>query len=163
MRPALTAALAGEGAITIAGATPGWAAWLATQLNELVVIVAPDDDHARRLETDVRFLLGGHDPTTLDPIAVLPSIDIEPYAELSPDRDAIVERLATLYRLAVPAMRPRVVLTSAAALLRKTMAPGELASRSRVIKAGDKLALDELAAPLVAMGWSKLPVTDEPT
>ena len=162
MRPALTAALAGEGAITIAGATPGWAAWLATQLNELVVIVAPDDDHARRLETDVRFLLGGHDPTTLDPIAVLPSIDIEPYAELSPDRDAIVERLATLYRLAVPAMRPRVVLTSAAALLRKTMAPGELASRSRVIKAGDKLDRDELAAQLVAMGWSKLPVTDEP-
>ena len=162
MRPALTAALAGEGAITIAGATPGWAAWLATQLNELVVIVAPDDDHARRLETDVRFLLGGHDPTTLDPIAVLPSIDIEPYAELSPDRDAIVERLATLYRLAVPEMRPRVVLTSAQALLRKTMAPGELASRGRVIKAGDKLDRDELAAQLVAMGWSKLPVTDEP-
>ncbi len=167
MRPALTAALASEGVLTIAGSTPGWAAWLATQLGQraddaLVVLVAPDDDHARRLETDVRFLLGGHDPTLLDPVAVLPSIDIEPYAELSPDRDAIVERLATLYRLAVPELRPRVVLTSAAALIRKTLAPAELASRARVIKAGDRIDRDELTAQLVAMGWSKLPVTDEP-
>ncbi len=174
MRPELTKALASDGPLVIAGSTPGWAAWLAAQLAsprrggsepnhaELVVIVAPDDDAARRLETDVRFLIGGHDATALDPIAVLPGIDVEPYAELSPDRDAIVERLATLYRLAVPELRPRVVLTSAAALIRKTMAPAELASRGRVIEVGDRIDRDELAAQLVAMGWSKLPVTDEP-
>jgi len=164
MRPELSAALAKAGPLVIAGSTPGWAAWLAAQLakTELVVIVAPDDDGARRLETDVRFLIGGHDPTGLDPIAVMPSIDIEPYAELSPDRDAIVERLATLYRLAVPELRPRIILTSAAALVRKTMPAAELASRGRVIKVGDTLDRDALATQLIGAGWSRLPVTDEP-
>ncbi len=163
MRTELTTALASAGPLVIAGATPGWAAWLAAQraATELVVIVAPDDDAARRLETDVRFLVGAHDPTTLDPVAMLPGIDVAPYADLSPDRDAIVERLATLYRLAVPALRPRIVLTSATALVRKTLPPGELASRGRTIKVGDTIDRDELAAQLTATGWSKLPVTDE--
>jgi transcription-repair coupling factor (superfamily II helicase) len=164
MRPELSKALTSEGPITIAGSTPGWAAWLAAQLarDELVIVVAPDDDAARRLETDVRFLVGAHDPSGLDPVAVMPGIDVGPYADLSPDRDAIVERLATLYRLAVPALRPKLVLTSAGALLRKTAAPAELAARGRTIKVGDTLDRDELAAQLIASGWSKLPVTDEP-
>src|SRR5438477_11041048 len=104
MRPELEQAL--DGNIVIAGSTPGWSAWLAAQLahRELVIAVAPDDDAARRLETDVRFFWGPHDPTGLDPIAVRPGIDVGPYADLSPDRDAIVERLATLYRVAAPAL-----------------------------------------------------------
>src|SRR5262245_27013772 len=124
MRPELDSVLSGP--VVIGGSTPGWAAWLAVQLSATdapIVIVAPDDDAARRLETDVRFFAGGHDPAGLDPIAVLSGIDVGPYADLSPDRDAIVERLATLYRLSQPALRPRFVLTSAGALVRRTLAP----------------------------------------
>jgi len=155
-----------DGHAVIAGSTPGWQAWLAAQLaarDELVVIVAHDDDAARRLETDLRFFIGATtaDPA-LEPIAVLPGIDVGPYVDLSPDRDAIVERLATLYRLVVPALRPRVLVTSAASLVRKTLPPVELASRGRTIRVGDTLDRDELAAQLIAGGWSKLPVTDEP-
>src|SRR5262249_54132467 len=100
------------GAVIAYGATPAWAAWLAAQLagNELVVVVAPDEQAAHELEDDVAFFLRDHDA-----IAALPGIDVSPYAELSPDRVGIVERVATLYRLTQPALRPRVVVTHAEA------------------------------------------------
>src|SRR5690349_10414800 len=102
-----------------AGLSDAWAAWLASQLvtRELVVVVARDDAHAREIEDDLRLFLGGErDATELDPIASLPAIDASPYADLAPDRGCIVERVATLYRLTQPELRPRIVVTSAEAL-----------------------------------------------
>ncbi len=148
------------------GSTAGWAAWLAAQLAErepLVVVVAPDDKDARALEGDIRFYLSGaHDAAALDPIAALPGIDVSPYAELSPDRACIVERVATLYRLTQPALRPRVIVTSAEALVRKTIAPAELAARGMIVRKGETVDRDALAALLVAGGWARTPVVDEP-
>ncbi len=162
MRPELAQILEGEA--IVAGSTPGWAAWLAVQLakDEPVIITTPDDDYARRLETDLGFLLPHAAATDLPPLAVLPGIDVGPYVELSPDRDAIVERMATLYRLCVPALQPRITITSAPALVRRTLPPAELAARGRTIRRGDTIDRDELAAQLIAAGWSKLPVTEEP-
>ena len=165
MRPELERALADQ-AVIIHGSTPGWSAWLAAQLGdrELVVVVAPDDEAARRIEADVRFFrAASFDPaTTLDEIASLPGIDVSPYADLSPDRACIVERVAALYRLAVPELRPRLVITSAEALARKTVPPAELAARGRTIKKGESIDRDALAAQLVAAGWTRTPVVDEP-
>ncbi len=167
----LEAALATD-AVAIHGATVGWAAWLTAELAErdpLVVVVTPDESTAQLLEADLRMFRGrAHDPTTeLDPIAVLPCIDVPPYAELSPDRAAIVERMAVLYRLASSreldgALRPRIVIASAEALVRKTIAPSELASRGSTLRVGQSIDRDELAAQLVAGGWSRAPVVDEP-
>ncbi|HEY0190322.1 MAG TPA: hypothetical protein VGC42_04320, partial [Kofleriaceae bacterium] len=160
-----------SGQVVIAhGATAGWSAWLAAQLPALgagdgaVVVVAADDQAARRLEADIRFFRGGaHDPAAvLDEIAMLPGIDVSPYADLSPDRGCIVERMATLYRLTRPELRPRIVVTSAEALVRRTMAPGELASRGTTLRKGGTIDRDELAALLVAGGWARTPVVDEP-
>ena len=148
------------------GATAGWAAWLAAQLaarEPLVVVVAPDDKDARTLEADIRFYLGGaRDAAELDDVAALPGIDVSPYAELSPDRACIVERVATLYRLTQPALRPRIVVTSAEALVRRTIAPAELAARGITVATGDTVDRDALAALLVAGGWTRTPVVDEP-
>src|SRR5262249_34408496 len=110
------------GAVLAYGATPGWAAWLAAQRSatEMVALVVADEDAAREIEDDVAFWLGDHDS-----IAYLPGIDVSPYAEVSPDRRAIVERVATLYRLTQPALRPRVLVTWAEALARKTITPRE--------------------------------------
>ncbi len=149
------------------GATGGWAAWLAAQLvatEPVVVIVVADDAAARRLEADVRFFhAGALDPAVaLDDIAVLPAIDVSPYADLSPDRGALVDRVATLYRLAVPALRPRILVASAEALVRRTLPPAELAARGRTVRKGDQVDRDELAAMLVAAGWTRTPVVDEP-
>jgi transcription-repair coupling factor (superfamily II helicase) len=146
------------GPVLAYGATPGWAAWFAAQraTRELVVVIAADDAAARELEDDVRFW--GAD---LD-VATLPGIDVSPYAELSPDRACIVERVATLYRLTQPALRPNVVITSAEALARKTLPPAELAARGITIAKGDPIDRDQLAERLVVAGWSRTPVVDEP-
>jgi len=154
-----------RGAVIAYGATAGWAAWLAAQMaaRELVVVVAADDAAARAIESDVRFFVGGErDATELDPIAPLPGIDVSPYADLSPDRSSIVERIATLYRLTKPELRPRLVITSAEALARRTFAPVELATRGLTIKKGDTIDRDQVAALLVAGGWARTPVVDEP-
>ena len=163
-----------RGAVIAYGATPGWAAWLAAQLARpagpaatqgppVLVVVTADDAAARELEADIRFFVGGErDAAELDPIASLPGIDVSPYADLSPDRSCIVERMATLYRLTQPALRPRIVVTSAEALVRKTPAPDELATRGLTIKQGDTIDRDQVAALLVAGGWARTPVVDEP-
>src|SRR5215470_17488503 len=170
-------ALTADAAVIVHGATAGWSAWLAAQLPELggsggagdrdhdvVVVVAPDDAAARRLEADIRFFRGGAgDPAAaLDDIAALPGIDVSPYADLSPDRSCIVERVATLYRLTQPALRPRIVVSSAEALVRRTLAPGELAARGTTLRTGQTVDRDALAGLLVAGGWARTPVVDEP-
>jgi transcription-repair coupling factor (superfamily II helicase) len=176
----LQRALASGTTVVVHGATAGWSAWLAAQLPEhgseagrggtdgrgdgVVVVVAPDDQAARRLEADIRFFRGAAaDPAAmLDEIVSLPGIDVSPYADLSPDRTCIVERVATLYRLTQPALRPRIVVTSAEALVRRTVAPAELAARGTTLRTGGALDRDELAALLIAGGWARTPVVDEP-
>jgi transcription-repair coupling factor (superfamily II helicase) len=151
------------GAVVAYGATPGWAAWLAAQLTGPVVVVAPGEEAARALEADVRFWVGERaDAAELDPVASLPAIDVSPYAELSPDRACIVERVATLVRLAHPDLAPRVVVTSAHALAQRTVPPVELAARTLTIRKGDTLDREAVLATLVAGGWARTPVVDEP-
>jgi hypothetical protein len=53
-------------------------------------------------------------------------------------------------------------VTSAEALVRRTILPSELAARGTTIKTGDSIDRDELAALLVAGGWTRMPVADEP-
>ncbi len=153
------------GAVIAYGATSGWAAWLAAERSsrELVVVVAADDTAARELEDDIRFWLGAQpDSADLDPLVALPGIDVSPYADLSPDRSCIVERTATLYRLTQPALRPRLVITSAEALARKTMPPAALASRGITVVKGESIDRDAIAKVLTEGGWSRTPVVDEP-
>ncbi len=155
------------GTVVVHGATPGWAAWLGAELTTreaMVVVVAADDAAARRLEADLRFHLGSARGATadLDEIVVLPGIDVSPYAELSPDRACIVERVAALYRLTQPDLAPKLVITSAEALVRRTLPPAALAQRGRTVTVGALVDRDELAALLVSGGWTRTPVVDEP-
>ena len=153
--------------VVVFGAHAGWTAWLAAQLAErepMLVVVAPDDAAARRIALDVAFYRTATRDLAveLDDVAILPSIDVSPYADLSPDRASLVERVATLYRISVPALRPKLVITSAEALARRTIAPAELAARGRTIHKGETIDRDELAALLIAGGWTRTPVVDEP-
>jgi transcription-repair coupling factor (superfamily II helicase) len=164
MFPDLSRAL-DAGAVVAYGATPGWAAWLAAQLaaREQVIVVAADDATARELEEELRFFVAGdRDAAELDPIASLPGIDVSPYAELSPDRACLVERVATLYRLTQPHLSPRIVVTSAESLARRTLPSSELSSRGITIRAGEHVDRDHVTSLLIAGGWSRTPVVDEP-
>src|SRR5262249_14623006 len=69
-----------------------------------LVVVVPDAPRALTPARDIGFWPGGpthtpEDPPAPPPVLPLPAVETSPYAELSPDRRAIMRRLATLFRL----------------------------------------------------------------
>jgi transcription-repair coupling factor (superfamily II helicase) len=87
---------------------------------------------------------------------------VDAYAELAPDRAQLAARLAVLYRLAVGGdLAPRLIVTSAPALLRRVMPPAELRERSLSLTAGATIDRDATAARLVAAGFARTPLVED--
>ena len=150
------------GGPTIAyGMTPPLAAYagaraLSHEDSPPLFAVTPDEASARRLTADLRFFWPG-----ADGVLRIPSIDTSPYAEQSPDRRELYGRMTALYRLA-RGLAPRAVVASAASMIRLVPPPGELAALSRVIRVGDELDRDEAARSLLAAGFARAPVVEDP-
>ncbi len=162
----LRRALAG-GAARATGMAPQFAAYVAAHLLEdndrPLVVVTPDPDSARRFAADLRFFLPPPEEPTRGGVLTLPAIDTSPYADLSPDRPALVRRLAALYRLARGGeLAPRAVVASASALLRRVVPADELLALSQTVRAGDEIDRDATAEALVAAGYERAPVVEDP-
>jgi transcription-repair coupling factor (superfamily II helicase) len=156
-----------RGPVLVHGASPSYVAYLAASLEDAIarvggeaaqrapiIVVAPDDAIARTLENDLTAMGAG-------PVGLPPS-DASPYAELAPDRASLAGRLSVLYRLAVGGpLAPPLVVTSAGALIRKTMPPAELRERSLSLRPGDDVDRDALAARLVDAGFARAPLVED--
>src|SRR5688572_28843387 len=129
------------GQIVAHGAPPAYAGFAIAQLARSgpVIAVVADAARAAALADDVRWY--GDLPAAT--VVVLPGLDASPYAELSVDRALVVDRLAALYRLAT-AEPPRVVIASAAGLVRRTLPRAELAARGLTIARGDTISRERL-------------------
>ncbi|MEZ4368039.1 MAG: TRCF domain-containing protein [Kofleriaceae bacterium] len=150
--------LLGAGPVSAHGATPAWAAMAVARLRgdgPLVVVLA-DDERARTFVDDLAAF-GVAD----DEVALLPAIDVSPYLELSPDARVVAERVTTLARLAA-GCAPPLVVTSALALARRTVPRAELAARTQRFAPGLTIDRDAAVAALVAGGWARVPVVDDP-
>lgn len=119
-------------------------------------VVTPDDEALRAMAEDLRFF--GPELS----IAEVPSIEVSPYMDVLPDQAEVVSRVSTLWRLAAAHEPIAVIVTSAAALTRRTVVASELATRGRILRRKDTIDRDALAAALVAGGWQRTPVVDEP-
>src|SRR5438309_654358 len=67
-----------------------------------LVLVARDGASAQALTRDLQFFLpdaAGDDPARPPRVMVLPELETSPWADTSPDRRAILRRMATLFRL----------------------------------------------------------------
>ena len=133
-----------------------------------VVVVTPDEAGARDIAQDLSFFLAPDARASDDPLAPpaalhVPAIDTSPYAELSPDRLALVARMAGLVRMARggPLLGPAVVL-SAAALLRRTMPREALLARTAVLRKDADLDRDHTAHALLAAGYTRVPIVADP-
>ena len=146
------------GPVIAHGAPPAYAGFAIAGLAARgpVVAVVADDAAARALAGDVRWYAAWTEADVL----VLPGLDASPYAELSLDRAVLIDRLAALYRLATAA--PRVVIASAAGLVRRTLPRDELARRGLVVRTGEPVSRDRLIDVLVAGGWDRVPMVDDP-
>ncbi|MBI4512116.1 MAG: transcription-repair coupling factor [Deltaproteobacteria bacterium] len=138
-----------------------------------LVVVVPDETQAEGLVRDVRFFLGsshpvtesgeahGDDPTTPPRVLHLPSGHASPYAELSPDRRAIMRRLATLFRLS-QWVAGDVLIASASALLRRVITRAELGKLSDIVLPEQELDREALISLCARAGYTRSPVVEDP-
>jgi len=141
------------------GMTPPYTAWLTAECRrrgQRAVVVAPNEELARRLARDVEFFAG-----TSSALHV-PITETDPYSELSPDRAVLAARMAALYQLRQPAFATAVVVVSAASLIRRVICSDELDKLTTTVTVGTSLDRDATAELLVRAGYARVGVVEDP-
>ncbi|MGH7878274.1 MAG: hypothetical protein ACREQD_02130, partial [Candidatus Binataceae bacterium] len=134
---------------------------VALTLNRPLIVIAPLAAQAEALASELAFFLD--QPPDADPaqdrLHLLPSWELRPFAQLSPPCDLQAAQLAALFALTrTPA--PTVV-TSVEALMMRTI-PRSAFDRSVFrITFADRVDLDALIDALGAMGYQRVPQTEE--
>ncbi|WP_281783614.1 transcription-repair coupling factor [Sinimarinibacterium flocculans] len=115
----------------------------------LVLALAANEQHAYRLEAELRFFLD-------DGLALvhLPNTEVLPYDPFSPHQEILSERIAALHRL--PQMRRGVLLTTADQLIQRLPPRQWLDSRAFALAAGERLDPLAFRARLVAAGYQSV-------
>ena len=101
------------------------------------------------------------DPLAPPPALQLPAPDPSPYAEMQPDRRALLGRMAALFRLS-RGFAPRVLVASAPALFRRVVPRAPFDELCWTIRAGEALDRDQTIAALVRAGFSRASVVEDP-
>ena len=179
--PAIALVLGSTNA-TLAVAQPASAFVLAgmaglSDRSPMLVVVATDLD-AERLAGDLACFVGAQDhPRTvpdarpdvdgsdsdsgevvgdlLEPVVLLGAWETLPFERVSPEASTMGRRMAVLWHLLGDGPRPpRIVVASIRALLQR-LAPWQDTNAPVVVRAGDRIDLDELISRLVAMGYRR--------
>jgi len=159
--------LPAAGVLAVVGAAGAAAALVAVeaqrQSGKPVVCVAEDGEAALKLAGDLAFLVGAPEPGLAGSsgVLLLPPYEVSPYAEVNPDRRAMMGRVATLAHLALG--RPfRFLVVAASSLARKVLPRELLAAQTRVVVAEEECDRDELVKALGQGGYLRAPVVEDP-
>ncbi len=130
-----------------------------------LLVITPDEARAQELARDLGYFLphiaAADDPAAPPRVLHLPAVEASPYAELSPDRRAIMSRQATLFRLS-QGFGGEVLVASAAALARRVIPRAEFAALIDVLAAEEEIDRDATAALLARTGYGRTPVVEDP-
>lgn len=129
-----------------------------------LVVVTPTDDEARSLVGELRFFFGSRDGSELAQaprVMLLPHDDLSPWAEVTPDRRALLTRMAVLFRLSQRLMGD-VLVASAPALARRVVPRDAFAKLVDIVQAEQEIDRDRLVALLLAAGYERTAVVDDP-
>ncbi len=137
-----------------AGASVAYVAARLARAGRAVVIVAADGDESAAIAQDLSFFVAR------ELIAELPAPEATVYAEVAPDRRASMQRVAALS--AVGTGRARVVVAPAAALVQRTIPATALSAATVTVAVDTELDRDAVAAALVAGGYLRVPVVEDP-
>ncbi len=150
------------------GLSPSFAACAAARASAegpLIVVVA-DESTAQTMASDIRFFLPpagpSGDPARPPRVLEIPVLDTSPYADLSPDRPALMQRMAALFRLTRPELSSPLVVVSAASLLRRVVPPAELARLTATLSAGATIDRDATVTLLDRAGYARVPLVEDP-
>src|SRR5882762_7174294 len=116
-------------------------------------VVSQSNRDLENWERDLRFwycALSGKTECE-EQVLMLPASESDPYAGSSPHAQTLERRALTLWRLTQD--KPDIVLLTARALARKTVAPAELAQSGTLLKRDQDTSPEELVDKLVASGY----------
>ncbi|GAC1632883.1 MAG: transcription-repair coupling factor [Nevskia sp.] len=136
---------------------PGAAAALAiiesaSRHDGLVIAVTAGEQHAYRLEEELRFFAGA--AANRLPVMHFPDTETLPYDPFSPHQEILSDRLAALYRL--PAQTRGVLIVTAGTLLERLPPRSWLDGRALLLKTGDRLPPHAFRERLVAAGYQSV-------
>ncbi|MCH8223417.1 MAG: transcription-repair coupling factor [Chloroflexi bacterium] len=127
-------------------------------LGRPMLVVTPAADMARRL-TDQLPTWTGDD----EHVYQFAELEILPYERLSPDSQAIHQRIQSLAALTLNRSdSPPLIITSVAAAAQKVLSANAFKESEHAITVGDRLSMDELVGRWVDMGYELKPVVDGP-
>jgi transcription-repair coupling factor (superfamily II helicase) len=132
------------------------------ELRRPLLVITPLAREAEALAGEVAFFLD--EPAERDAAArcvhLLPAWELRPFAHLSPPTDIQAAQLGALHaalRSEAPAL-----ITSVEALMMRTVPRGVFESSVLKIAAADRLDLEALVSELGAIGYQRVPQTEEP-
>jgi transcription-repair coupling factor (superfamily II helicase) len=162
----------GERIIALHGATGSFLALVLAELARCgafprpLLVLTPDEDRAQELARDLGFFLGGERPGQAafapeSSVQHLPWIETSPYAEISFDRAAMMQRMGVLFRLS-QGDPGEVLVASTAAMRRRVMPRRAFADRCDLVQAEEELDRDEAVRRLLACGFLRTQVVEDP-
>ncbi len=164
---ALLDALSSQRAADVVGVSGAARGWIAKDLvgpgrARLLLAVTAGEDEAEELARDLSFFLAPGAGARA-PVLRVPADPVLPYDDLSPDRGLEMERLAALATLYLGGARGvRAVVVSARALARRMVPRAVFERHADLVGKGVTLDRDALAAKLVALGYTRAPLVEDP-
>jgi len=165
-----------DGSVRLTGLRGAARALVAAELirahgNRPVLILATSAKQCDSLLDDLTSVLGDRKEDTR--LRSFPRHDTLPYDRFSPQPFVVAQRMEVLYRwLAVAAGRadvdpdsplaPPIVVSDWTALALRVPARDALRTHTRELLVGEEVDRDELVAGLVAAGYSRMPLVEEP-
>ena len=134
---------------------------MALRLKRPIIAVTSTASEAEALAGEVAFFLD--EPADADAatrrVHLLRSWEVKPMAQLSPPTDAQASQLAALF--AMLRHESPLIVTSAEALMTRTIPRASFNESIVTVAIGDRLDLDALVEALSACGYQRVPQTEE--
>ncbi len=160
---AAAALQAGTEPVEIIGAVGGFAGFVLAAIRQLLprtlLVVTPDDARAQEIRLALEFFEPGSE--LFEPVQPFWPLDHSPYSGMSPSRLRVMERVATLFRLAHD-LEVACVVVPAKALLDRVMPAQALLERARLLAPGDRLDRDAFLRFLAETGYHPVPAVEDP-
>ncbi|MDP1723221.1 MAG: transcription-repair coupling factor [Alphaproteobacteria bacterium] len=121
-----------------------------TQSSKDLIFITQDDRHLQETKEALDFFAPNH------PKIIFPAWDCLPYDRVSPTRDLIGQRIASLASiLNHDPKQPIIILTTSAAILQKIPKKTLFEGATRLLKQGLQLNLDDWASYLTKIGYNR--------
>lgn len=140
-------------------------AQVSQEIDRPMVVLTERSPEGEQIYGDLQSFI---DPLAMDPESTIreevlhyPGYDVGPFYQATPDRKVTMRRLATLHRL-LEIPRPRFVVASIGAAMRKTLAKSKFESYRYLFGIGEELENQRLREIMQLCGFTEVAVVEDP-